>query len=94
MLDYLQSHNYTPPPGIAGGKIFEDRERKLPVCDDGGGSQWREFDVYPPGPSGRLADRIVICFAQRIPLYSRQYSPDHFATFDPFVWGTHGKPSP
>ncbi|MGI8306635.1 ribonuclease domain-containing protein [Saccharopolyspora hattusasensis] len=83
MLEYLQSHNYTPPPGVAGGKIFRDDLGRLPKCDMG--SNWHEFDVYPPGPQGRGPERIVLCLGNWQPFPNQFYSPDHYATFEPFI---------
>ncbi len=80
MLDYLRDHNWTPPPGIAGGAPYKNSDGKLPDCTDG---TWREYDVTPPGPQGRGPERIVRCDSAWI--MPEKYTPDHYATFEEFI---------
>lgn len=85
MLEHLQGHNWTPPPGIKGGAVYQNSDGRLPVC---GGGVWREYDIYPPGPTGRGPERILHCDGGDL-VIANWYTPDHYATFEYFVWGSN-----
>jgi ribonuclease T1 len=62
------------PPGHVGGRVFGNRERRLPR------GTYREYDVHPRAPGrSRSAERIVI--EQRTGV--AYYTPDHYQTFTP-----------
>ncbi|MEV0081492.1 ribonuclease domain-containing protein [Saccharopolyspora sp. NPDC050642] len=84
MLSYLQSHNFTPPPGIKGGAIYRNADGKLPALPPP--YEYREYDIYPAGPNGRGPERIVTDAALETINYD-WYSPDHYQTFMPFIKG-------
>lgn len=85
MLEYLKGHNWTPPPGIKGGAVYQNSDGRLPDCA-GAGGLWREYDIYPPGPAGRGPERILSCHGGTL-VVRDWYTPDHYVTFDPFIWG-------
>ncbi|MBI5027085.1 MAG: hypothetical protein HZC12_10250 [Nitrospirae bacterium] len=62
-----------PPQGYKGGRIFQNREGKLPQ-----GGKYREYDIdpYVSGQS-RTAERIVIDESTG----RAWYTPDHYKTF-------------
>jgi len=63
-----------PLPGYVGGRVFGNRERRLPHGD------YREYDVNPKRPGkNRGTERIVI--EQRTG--KAYYSRDHYETFTP-----------
>src|SRR5512141_1442657 len=55
LLEAIQQHEGKAPPGYIGGRVFQNRERRLPL------GRYREYDVNPKirGRS-RDAERIVI----------------------------------
>jgi guanyl-specific ribonuclease Sa len=68
-------------PGTKGGGTFQNDGRGggdvLPKTDaDGQAIKYREWDVNPPGPGGRDAERIV-----KGSDGSPYYTPDHYKTF-------------
>ena len=74
ILRAIQNRGGEPPPGYVGGRIFQNRERKLPRGD------YREYDVNPKRPGkNRGAERIVI-ERQTGKAY---YTNDHYLTFVP-----------
>lgn len=74
LLDALQRRNGEPLPGYVGGKIFQNRERRLPV------GRYKEYDVNRrvPGRS-RGAERLVI----EQDTGRAYYTNDHYRTFLP-----------
>lgn len=74
LLEALKRRNGEPLPGYAGGKTFQNRERRLP------GGRYKEYDVNRrlPGRS-RDAERLVI--EQRTG--KAYYTGDHYRTFLP-----------
>ena len=74
VLAEIQKRNGEPPPGYMGGRVFGNRERRLPRGD------YRENDVNPKRPGeNRGTERIVI--EQRTG--KAYYSRDHYETFTP-----------
>jgi len=76
-LNYIQSHNSTPPNGYQGGGIFANDGRNgsqiLPTND----APYREYDIYPKiqGVS-RGSERIVIGHSG-----TAWYTRDHYISF-------------
>ena len=62
-----------PPEGYVGGRIFQNREGRLP--SDG---SYREFDV-DPHEGGRNAERIIVEWNTK----KAWYTGDHYQTFTP-----------
>ena len=63
----------SPPKGFKGGKIFENRDNKLPP-----GRTYKEYDIDPKTPSSsRTAERIVIDQESG----QAWYTSDHYGTF-------------
>lgn len=83
--DYLEKNKWTPPPGIPGGQPYQNWDNKLDPCT---GGTWRHYDVTLPGPNGRGPERILRCDAPNLYMWV-QYSPDHYATFEPFIRTTN-----
>ncbi len=74
LLAQLQQRDGAPLPGYVGGKIFGNRERRLPP------GRYREYDVNRKIPGrARDAERIVI--EQRSG--KAYYTGDHYRTFTP-----------
>jgi len=74
VLAEIQKRNGEPPPGYVGGRVFGNRERRLPHGD------YREYDVNPKRlGKNRGTERIVI--EQRTG--KAYYSRDHYETFTP-----------
>lgn len=70
-----------PPAGIAqGGRhggdrgVFENAEGRLPAQPRG---YYAETDVWPRGPDGRGAERLIFGRSGEV-----WYSPDHYRTFE------------
>lgn len=76
-LRYIEAHNGDPPPGYAGGTVFENRERRLPP------GRYTEYDVDPRGPGGRNAERLVIDRDSG----RAYYTGDHYDSFVPISAG-------
>src|SRR5262245_27363316 len=74
LLAALQRRNGNPLPGYAGGKTFQNRERRLPR------GRYKEYDVNRrvPGRS-RDAERLVI----EQDTGKAYYTGDHYRTFLP-----------
>jgi ribonuclease T1 len=62
-----------PPDGYVGGRVFENREGRLPVDGD-----YREFDI-DPHVGGRNAERIIVEWNTK----KAWYTADHYQTFTP-----------
>ena len=74
LLAQLRERDGTPLPSYIGGRIFRNRERRLPA------GRYREYDVNRKRPSrARDAERIVI--EQRSG--KAYYTGDHYRTFIP-----------
>ena len=74
MVGYLKNiSHFGPPKGYKGGKIFRNREGKLPRD-----KKYREYDVHPfTQNQSRGAERLVID-EQKTVFY---YTKDHYDTF-------------
>jgi ribonuclease T1 len=74
VLAEIQKRNGEPLPGYVGGRVFGNREGRLPR------GEYREYDVNPKRPGkNRGTERIVI--EQRTG--KAYYSRDHYDTFTP-----------
>ena len=74
VLAEIQRRHGEPPPGYVGGRVFGNRERRLPR------GSYREYDVNPKKPGkNRGTERIVIERQTGKAYYSR----DHYETFTP-----------
>jgi ribonuclease T1 len=62
-----------PPEGYVGGRVFQNREGRLPP-----GGDYREFDV-DPHVGGRNAERIIVEWNTK----KAWYTADHYETFTP-----------
>ncbi|GIV19570.1 MAG: hypothetical protein KatS3mg023_1321 [Armatimonadota bacterium] len=72
-LEYLKTHNWAPPRGYKGGRVFQNREGKLPACGN-----YREYDIHPyVKGQNRGTERIVV----DINTGRAWYTPDHYETF-------------
>jgi ribonuclease T1 len=60
-----------PPDGYVGGRVFQNREGRLPVAGD-----YREFDVDPHN-GNRNAERIIVEWNTK----KAWYTADHYQTF-------------
>ena len=60
VLNYIKTHN-KPMQDYVGGRVFSNRERRLPKADDNGKPiQYQEWDVNPKiNGQNRGAERIV-----------------------------------
>ncbi|MEO8341528.1 MAG: ribonuclease domain-containing protein [Nitrospirota bacterium] len=74
LLEAIRQHGGNPLPGYIGGRVFQNRERRLPLGD------YREYDVNPKvrGRS-RDAERIVI----EQDTGKAYYTGNHYRTFIP-----------
>lgn len=74
LLEAIQRHQGHPLPGYVGGRVFQNREKRLPP------GRYREYDVNPKlrGRS-RDAERIVI----EQDTGNAYYTGDHYRTFTP-----------
>jgi guanyl-specific ribonuclease Sa len=74
ILEAIRKRNGEPLPGYVGGRVFQNRERRLPS------GFYREYDVNPKRPGrNRGAERLVI--EQRTG--KAYYTDDHYRTFTP-----------
>ena len=74
VLAEIQKRKGEPPPGYVGGRVFGNRERRLPH------GTYREYDVNQKrSGKNRGTERIVI--EQRTG--KAYYSRDHYETFTP-----------
>lgn len=63
------------PPGYVGGRVFENRERRLPS-----GGRYQEFDVNPKvSGRNRGAERLIV----ELGTGKGWYTADHYRTFLP-----------
>lgn len=78
-LDYIQDHGHSPE-GYAGGRVFENREKRLPVRDARGQRiRYREWDVHPQRRGrNRGPERVVTGSNQKA-----YYTKDHYRSFRP-----------
>lgn len=78
-LEYIRQNNRAPD-GYVGGRVFENRERRLPVKNARGQRiRYREWDVYPKRPGkNRGPERIVTSDDQKA-----YYTRDHYRSFKP-----------
>jgi hypothetical protein len=73
--EFVRTHNYSPPPGLKGGRPYNDDGHALPPML----RPLKEYDVYPAVPGdGRPSPRIVL--SNLIP-YASWYSPNHYDNF-------------
>jgi guanyl-specific ribonuclease Sa len=83
VLAEIRQRNGEPPPDHAGGRTFQNRERRLPS------GVYREYDVEPRRPGRpRGAERIVI--EQRSG--RAYYTGDHYVTFVPMAEPPRARP--
>ena len=75
VIDVLQTVRKTgqPPKGYVGGRVFQNREGRLPADGD-----YREFDV-DPHQGNRNAERIIVEWKTK----KAWYTADHYQTFTP-----------
>jgi ribonuclease T1 len=72
VLAEIERRRGEPPPGYVGGRVFGNRERRLPR------GSYREYDVHPKvRGQNRGTERIVI--ERRTG--KAYYTPDHYETF-------------
>lgn len=72
VLAAIQERRGQPLPGYVGGRVFENRERRLPK------GRYREYDVNPKIPGrNRGAERLVIDGRTG----KAYYTQDHYRTF-------------
>jgi hypothetical protein len=75
--NFLTTHNFATPPGLSGNKPYQNSTGLLPA-----GGAYLEYDIYPPGPNGRLSQRLVVD-RNNTPGNS-WFSPDHYDSFSQF----------
>jgi ribonuclease T1 len=74
LLEALKQRHGEPLPGYVGGRVFHNRERRLPL------GRYKEYDVNRKVPGrSRDAERIVI----EQTTGKAYYSGDHYRTFLP-----------
>lgn len=74
VLAQIQKRNGEAPPGYVGGRVFANREHRLPP------GRYREYDVNPK-VSGRSRGTERIVIEQRTG--KAYYTRDHYETFAP-----------
>jgi ribonuclease T1 len=72
VLQYVRE-NGKAPDGYEGGRVFENREGRLPA-----GGDYREFDVDPHNGQ-RNAERLIVEWSSK----KAWYTGDHYQTFVP-----------
>ena len=73
--EFARRHNYSPPPGLRGGRPYRDQRAQLPRLL----RPYKEYDVYPRVPGrGRPPERVVL--SDKLP-YASWYSPNHYEVF-------------
>lgn len=74
---YVKTHGEAPE-GYVGGRIFQNRERRLPICeDDHRKIKYQEWDVHPKERGQcRGAERLITGNNQ-----CAYYTADHYKTF-------------
>jgi len=76
LLEAIQQHEGKALPGYIGGRVFQNRERRLPR------GHYREYDVNPKiRGRARDAERIVI----EQDSGKAYYTGDHYRTFIPLT---------
>ena len=76
VLNYIKTHN-KPMQNYVGGRVFSNRERRLPKADDGKPIQYQEWDINPKiKGQNRGAERIVTGSDGRA-----WYTKDHYKSF-------------
>jgi len=75
LLRTIRGRQGVPPPGYVGGRMFHNRERRLPR------GLYREYDVNPK-VRGRPRDAERIVIEQQTD--RAYYTADHYRTFVPF----------
>jgi guanyl-specific ribonuclease Sa len=74
---FVLDHNWSPPPGLKGGKPYLNTNGKLPPGD------YREYDIYPaPAGGGRGPKRLVM--DKNDPVGNSWYTADHYVGFVSF----------
>ena len=73
--EFVRTHNYSPPPGLKGGRPYRDDNHALPALL----RPYKEYDVHPPQPGGGGASPRVV-LSDRIP-YASGYSATHYDQF-------------
>jgi len=74
VLDAIEAQHGQPLAGYVGGRIFQNREGRLPA------GRYREYDVHPRTPGqNRGPERLVIDQVTG----RAYYSADHYRTFVP-----------
>ncbi len=76
-LNYIKTHNQAPD-GYVGGRVFQNREKQVPMTDDNGNKiKYQEWDVNPKiSGQNRGAERIVTGSDGR-----SWYTSDHYRSF-------------
>ncbi len=77
VLQYVREH-HEAMPNYVGGRVFQNRERRLPIKDSVGKKiKYQEWDVNPKqGGVNRGAERLVTGSDNRV-----WYTNDHYQTF-------------
>lgn len=74
MINYLKSiRHFTPTKGYKGGKVFRNREGKLPRD-----KKYREYDVHPTIQNQSRGKERLVIDEQKTVFY---YTKDHYNTF-------------
>ncbi len=77
VLRYVRS-NGTAPDGYAGGREFQNREKRLPVKTPGGDRiRYSEWDVHPKVKGQNRGPERLVTGSDR----SAWYTADHYKTF-------------
>jgi len=75
-LSYIRIHNKAPK-GYVGGRYFQNREKRLPLYEDGAKIKYREWDVRRRVKGiNRGPERLI---TSDVKAY---YTPDHYKTFE------------
>ena len=75
--NFVTTHNFAAPPGLSGNKPYQNSTGLLPA-----GGAYLEYDIYPPGPNGRLSQRLVV--DRNNTQGNSWFSPDHYGSFSQF----------
>lgn len=76
VLAEIRSRRGAPLPGYVGGRIFQNREGRLPR------GTYREYDVHPK-VAGRPRDAARLVIDQKTG--KAYYTADHYRTFHPML---------
>ena len=72
VLAAIEARGGEPPAGYVGGRVFQNRERRLPP------GRYREYDVHPRRPGqDRGPERLIVDQATG----RAYYTGDHYRTF-------------